>query len=252
LPERLTRQEKKKLKQLEKTLGYRFRNKAWLKNALTHRSYANERKLPATDHNERLEYLGDAVLELVMSDLLMNKYPRAPEGELSKIRASLVNEKTLTTVAHDYKIGEFLYLGKGEEMGAGREKPSLLSDAVEAILGAVYLDRGFKKAFKVIRKIALELFEQLGQEGFYKDYKTLLQERAQTLFRTVPRYKLEEEIGPDHAKTFEIHLMINNEVKGIGRGKSKKEAEQNAAKEALEGMRRETVKKARLENQSSG
>jgi len=233
LPEKLTRPELKKLKTFEKLLGYRFRHRQVLKTALTHKSYANEKRLEATDHNERYEFLGDAVLELVVSHLLMENYPDQPEGELSKLRASIVNETTLASVAREHEIGDYLYLGKGEEMGAGREKNSLLANALEAILGAVYLDRGFKKAFKVIKRIALELFEQVGQEGFYKDYKTQLQERAQILFKTVPKYKLVGETGPDHNKTFEVNLMIRGETLGVGVGKSKKGAEQNAAKEAL-------------------
>ncbi len=163
----------------------------------------------------------------------MENYPDSSEGELSKLRASIVNEKTLAKVAREHEVGKYLFLGKGEEMGQGREKPSLLSDGVEAILGSVYLDRGFKKAYKVIRRIALELFEQVGTEGFYKDYKTLLQEKAQNLFRTVPKYKLVQEIGPDHDKTFEVNLVIRGDVLGVGQGKSKKGAEQNAAKAAL-------------------
>ncbi|MDX1386536.1 MAG: ribonuclease III [bacterium] len=233
MPEPISGDEKKILKDLEKNLGYRFRHRNLLKNALTHKSYANEKRLESSDHNERFEFLGDAVLELVVSHLLMENYPEAPEGELSKIRASIVNEKTLANVARDHEIGRYLYLGKGEEMGQGREKPSLLSDAVEAILGAIYLDRGFKKAYRVIRRIALELFDQVGTEGFYKDYKTLLQEKAQNIFKTVPKYKLVQEIGPDHDKTFEVNLLIRGEVMGVGRGKSKKGAEQNAAKQAL-------------------
>lgn len=236
MPEPISRDEKKQLKKLEKNLSYRFKNRSLLKNALTHKSYANEKRLQASDHNERLEFLGDAVLELVVSDLLMEQYGDSAEGELSKLRASLVNEKTLAGVARDHQLGQYLYLGKGEEMGQGREKPSLLSDAMEAVLGAVYLDRGFSKAYRVIRRIALELFEQVGTEGFYKDYKTLLQEKAQTVFRTVPKYKLVEEIGPDHDKTFKINLLIKGEVMGMGEGKSKKGAEQNAAKEALENI----------------
>lgn len=233
MPEPISRAEKKLLRELENNLNYKFRNRALLKNALTHKSYANEKRLEASDHNERLEFLGDAVLELVVSHLLMENYSDSPEGELSKLRASLVNEKTLAKVAREHELGKYLYLGKGEEMGQGREKPSLLSDAVEAVLGAVYLDRGFGKAYRVIRRIALELFEQVGTEGFYKDYKTLLQEKAQTLFRTVPKYKLVEETGPDHDKTFTVNLMIKGDVLGVGKGKSKKGAEQNAAKEAL-------------------
>ncbi len=242
MPEKISRDEKKQLKEFEKKLGYRFRKKSLLKNALTHKSYANERRLEATDHNERLEYLGDAVLELIVSHLLMENYPQAAEGELSKLRASIVNEKTLANVAREHCLGTFLYLGKGEEMGAGREKASLLANALEAVLGAIYLDRGFKKAFKVIGRIALELFEQVGQEGFYKDYKTQLQERAQILFKTVPKYKLVKESGPDHDKTFEVNLLIRGELMGVGVGKSKKNAEQAAAKEALEALEKVEVK----------
>ncbi len=233
MSEKLTRSEAKVLKGFEKKLGYRFRHKKILKNSLTHKSYANEKRLEASAHNERLEFLGDAVLELVVSHLLMENYPESAEGDLSKLRASIVNEKTLANVAREHCLGEYLYLGRGEEMGAGREKSSLLADALEAVLGAVYLDRGFKKAFKVIKKIALELFDQVGQEGFYKDYKTQLQERAQTLFRMVPKYKLVAESGPDHDKTFEVNILIRGEVLGKGSGKSKKNAEQDAAKQAL-------------------
>ena len=233
MPEKISRDEKKILKGLEKNLGYRFKRKQWLKNGLTHKSYANERRLAALDHNERLEFLGDAVLELVVSHLLMENYPEAAEGELSKVRASIVNEKTLAGVAKAHELGKYLYLGKGEEIGAGREKPSLLANALEAVLGSIYMDRGFKRAFKVIKRIALELFQQVGQEGFYKDYKTQLQERAQVLFKTVPKYKLINESGPDHDKTFQINLTIRGELLGVGSGKSKKNAEQNAAKEAL-------------------
>lgn len=236
MPEPISKSEQKRLKELEKNLQYRFRDRALLKKALTHKSYTNEKRLESSDDNERLEFLGDAVLELVVSHLLMEQYTEAPEGELSKIRASIVNEKTLASVAKDHDVGDYLYLGKGEEMGDGRGKPSLLSDAMEALLGAIYLDRGFKKAYKVIRRIALELFDQVGKEGFYKDYKTLLQETVQTLFRTVPKYKLVQELGPDHDKTFEVNLMIRGEVFGVGRGKSKKGAEQNAAKEALRAL----------------
>lgn len=234
---KVTREEKKQLKRFEKNLAYSFRRKHWLKHALTHKSFANEQRLPPTLHNERLEFLGDAVLELVISDLLMEEYPDSPEGEMSKIRASIVNETTLTQVANSLELGDFLYLGKGEDMGGGRKKPSLLSDAMEAVFGAIYLDRGFKKAYKVIRNLALDLFEQLGTEGFYKDYKTLLQERAQELFRTVPRYKLLKEIGPDHAKIFEVVINIKGQDWGEGRGKSKKNAEQNAAKSALNNLK---------------
>lgn len=231
---KLSRDEKQKLKKLEKNLGVRFWNRDLLKSALTHKSYANERKIPSHLHNERLEFLGDAVLELVVSHTIMEKYAEDPEGELSKLRAAMVNEKTLAWMAKYLGIGDLLYLGKGEEMGQGREKPSLLADAYEAVLGAIYLDRGFRKTFRVVQKHARLLLDQVNLEGFYKDYKTHLQETAQTLFKMVPKYRMTDESGPDHDKTFQVNILINGEIYGSGSGKSKKEAEQNAAREALE------------------
>lgn len=230
---KLSRDEKKRLKALEKSLGVRFWSRELLKSALTHKSYANEKKIPSHQHNERLEFLGDAVLELVVSHTLMETYPEHPEGELSKLRAAMVNEKTLAWMAKSMGIGELLYLGKGEEIGQGREKPSLLADAYEAVLGAIYLDRGFRRTFKVVKKHAQLLLSQVTNEGFYKDYKTHLQETAQTLFKMVPKYRMTDESGPDHDKTFQVNILINGEVYGTGVGKSKKEAEQNAAREAL-------------------
>jgi ribonuclease III len=234
--EKLSKEDKKKLKELEKKLGVRFWNRLFLKRALTHKSYANERKWGGTYHNERLEFLGDAVLELVVSHTLMECYPDAPEGELSKLRAAMVNEKTLASMARSLGLGERLYLGKGEEMGLGREKNSLLSDAYEAILGALYLDRGFKRAFKVVQKHARDLLARVNETDFYKDYKTELQEASQNLFKTVPKYRLVEESGPDHDKTFKVNILIQSEVYGVGTGKSKKDAEQHAAREALEAL----------------
>ncbi len=198
-----------------------------------HKSYANEHKLPATEHNERYEYLGDAVLELSISHLLMNRFPDFPEGELSKLRAAIVNETQLAELAKALNIGDYLYLGKGEEQTGGRDKPSLLSDAFEATLGAIYLDRGFSKAFKVIKKIYDDVIERAGGVGFVRDYKTRLQELSQARFRAVPRYRLQGTAGPDHAKTFEVHLYINDNLMGVGKGASKKAAEQAAASEAL-------------------
>jgi len=234
--EKLSRDEKKKLKGLEKNLGARFWKRELLKRALTHKSYANERRWQPSFHNERLEFLGDAVLEVVVSHTLMEHYPEAPEGELSKLRAAMVNEKTLASLARSLGIGEMLYLGKGEEMGQGREKSSLLSDAYEAVLGALYMDRGFKKAYKVVRRHAEWLLARVNEEGFYKDYKTELQEASQTMFKTVPKYRLVEESGPDHDKTFKVNILIHSEIYGVGTGKSKKDAEQRAAREALEAL----------------
>ncbi len=229
----ITRSEKKQLKALEKIFGIRFKNRDLLRKALTHRSYANENNLPASEHNERLEYLGDAVLELAVSEHLMKQYPEFTEGELSKLRAAIVNERQLAELAQEYKLGEFLILGRGEDQTSGRDKPSILSDAYEAILGAAYLDRGYKHARKLIERHYKELFKDRTAESFYLDFKTELQERAQGIFKTIPQYRLVKEYGPDHRKMFEIELVIRNERFGLGKGYSKKEAEQKAAEQAL-------------------
>jgi ribonuclease III len=231
---RLTSEEKAQLKKFEKKLSYRFKRREHLKRALTHKSFVNELRLPAVEHNERYEYLGDAVLELAVSHLLMERFPDAPEGELSKLRAAIVNEGQLAELARAIELGAHLALGKGEDQTGGREKPSLLSDAFEAVLGAVYLDRGFGKAFGVIERLYRGVLERAGGVGFVRDYKTRLQEVSQARFRAVPRYRLLRTSGPDHAKTFEVHLFIQEECWGIGRGQSKKAAEQAAASEALE------------------
>jgi ribonuclease III len=230
----MTKEEKKQFRKLEKAIGYSFRKPAVLKRALTHKSYANERKLSAEEHNERLEFLGDAVLELAVSELLMKRYPDFSEGELSKMRAAIVNEKQLAALARSFRLGDFLYLGRGEEQTSGREKSSLLADAYEAVLGGIYLDRGFKKASRVIEEHYARLLEETPPHAFYQDYKTELQERCQSLFRAIPRYRLIAERGPDHDKVFDVEIYIRNEMMGQGTGRSKKEAEQEAAKEALE------------------
>lgn len=230
---KITSDEKKHLKEFEKLLSYSFRRREHLKRALMHKSYANENGYPPTDHNERYEYLGDAVLELAISHMLFEHLPDQPEGELSKLRAAIVNEKQLALIAKDVNLGKFMYLGKGEDQTGGRDKPSLVSDTFEAVFGAVYLDRGFKHAQKVIRRHFKETVDEVAKKGFYQDYKTRLQEVAQERFRTIPRYKLVGEFGPDHSKMFEIQLFIGSKLYGIGRGLSKKAAEQDAARETL-------------------
>lgn len=226
--------EKKVFKEFEKTIGYKFKKREHLKRALTHKSFANEQKLPATEHNERYEYLGDAVLELSVSHILMERFPQHPEGELSKLRAAIVNEGQLADVARSIELGRYLYLGKGESQTGGRDKASLLSDAFEAVLGAIYLDRSFDKAFDVVEKLCRTIMENAGVSGFLHDYKTRLQEISQAVFRAVPTYKLMKTTGPDHCKLFEIHLFIRGELFGIGTGNSKKAAEQEAACQAIE------------------
>ena len=229
----VTSEEKKKIKKLEKKIGYSFKNKTLLQRALTHKSSANERRLPSHEHNERLEFLGDAVLELAISENIMERFPEYPEGDLSKLRASIVNEWQLSELARHYDIGQYLYLGKGEEQTNGRQKNSLLADAYEAILGAIYLDRGFKKALALVRKHYDRLLNEATLGSFYKDFKTELQERCQAQFRSIPRYRLIREKGPDHEKVFEVEIVIQNKVYGQGKGRSKKEAEQKAAEQAL-------------------
>lgn len=229
----MTPEEKKKLRIFEKGLGYTFKKGNLLCRALTHKSFINERNLPSIHHNERLEFLGDAVLELAISEFIMERFPQSPEGELSKLRASIVNEGSLAELARQYNFGPNLYLGRGEDQTNGREKNSLLANAYEAVLGAVYLDRGFKKALCLVKKHYARLLDSTPMQSFYRDFKTELQEKSQALFRTIPRYRLVKELGPDHEKVFEVEILIRNKIYGQGRGKSKKEAEQMAAEKTL-------------------
>jgi ribonuclease III len=221
------------LAEFEDKLGYAFRDLELLKRALSHKSYANERRLGALAHNERLEFLGDAVLELGVSDLLVRQFPEHQEGELSKIRASLVNETALAEQARKIGLGKFIFLGKGEEQCSGREKNSLLSDAFEAMLGALYLDAGFQAAFAIVQKLFQPELSRAVTEDISRDYKTKLQEEVQNRYKEAPEYRLVGETGPDHAKMFEIHLYVRGEKVSEGAGKSKKQAEQNAAQSAL-------------------
>lgn len=230
----LSADDKERLKRFERRLGYKFKRREHLKRALTHKSFTNEHRLPASENNERYEYLGDAVLELSVSHLLMERFPEHPEGELSKLRAAIVNEEQLAELARGLSLGDALYLGKGEDQTGGRAKPSLLSDAFEAVLGAVYLDRGFEKAFRFVARQYKSTLDRAGGVGFVKDYKTKLQEESQCRFRSIPRYRLMSARGPDHRKLFEVHLYIRDERWGVGQGASKKAAEQAAAREALE------------------
>jgi ribonuclease-3 len=222
------------LKELEAYIGYRFDDRGLLDNALTHRSFVNENSaLPCKD-NERLEFLGDAVLELTVSDMLMKKFPDCTEGELSKLRASVVNEQPLAVLARRFRIGEFLLLGKGEETSGGRTKSSLLANAFESVVAALYLDGGFDRAAAFIGRLFEPLIEAGAITTVYTDYKTAAQEICQNLFRELPRYLMISETGPDHEKRFETSLMIGERVIATGSGRSKKEAEQQAAQKALE------------------
>jgi len=223
---------------LEERLGWKFADMSLLNNALTHRSFVNENADPSIPDNERLEFLGDAVLELTVSDMLMRRFPDHAEGQLSKLRASAVNEQPLADLARRFGIGPLLLLGKGEEGSGGRMKPSLLANAFESNIAAMYLDGGFDRTAAFISR----LFEPLIQEGefnsFYRDYKTAVQETCQILFREMPRYAVICETGPDHDKRFETNLLVGERVIASGKGRSKKEAEQQAARKALEELRK--------------
>ncbi|MGA3207840.1 MAG: ribonuclease III [Syntrophales bacterium] len=222
------------LKNFQQTLGYRFNKIDLLDNALIHRSFVNESPALSCKDNERLEFLGDAVIGLCLSDLLIRRFPDYAEGQLSKLRAYVVNEQSLAGLARKLKIGDYLLLGRGEEGSGGRTKASILSNAFEAVAAAIYLDCGFEKTYKFMEN----LFEPIVEEGIksiiYKDYKTALQEICQNRFKEMPRYTLIKETGPDHDKVFEISLAIAGKIMTAGTGKSKKDAEQQAAQRALE------------------
>lgn len=222
---------------LQEQLGWHFADIALLDNALTHRSYVNENAAACRD-NERLEFLGDAVLELTVSDMLMRKFPDHAEGELSKLRASVVNEQPLAELARRFGLGDHLLLGRGEAGSGGRMKTSLLANAFESVIAAMYLDGGFDRTTAFIGRLFGPLIEGENICGVYRDYKTAVQEIAQLLFREMPRYVVISATGPDHDKRFETSLMIGERAIARGTGRSKKEAEQQAARTALEELRK--------------
>ncbi len=214
------------LQELEKKICYQFKEHGLFVQALTHSSYANEHRWNHSRCNERLEFLGDAVLEIVTSDFLYHKYEDLPEGDLTKIRASIVCEPTLAYCAGDLSLGEYLLLGKGEEATGGRSRNSVVSDAMEALIGAIYLDGGFANAKEFIHRFILNDIEH--KQLFY-DSKTILQEMVQSRFAQGLSYEILREEGPDHNKTFEVRACIGGEEVGRGTGRTKKAAEQVAA-----------------------
>jgi ribonuclease-3 len=216
---------------LERAIGVRFKDAGIRQISLTHRSYAFEQGLGET--NERLEFLGDAVLGLVVTDLAYQRFPALPEGELAKLRAATVNMITLADVARELGLGDQILLGKGEELSGGRDKTSILADAMEAVLGAVYLDRGLDVARRLIERLFWPRMEAYARGEGDRDYKTGLQELAAQDIGTVPQYRVEER-GPDHAKEFTATVFLSGEAFGTGVGRSKKEAEQRAARKAYD------------------
>jgi len=219
-------------------LEYQFRQRRLLVAALTHKSYLNEARGSEETDNERLEFLGDAVLDLVVSEYLVHAFPDAAEGELSKLRSRLVSGKTLSRVAKRIGLGDLLRLGRGETKTQGHSKPSILADALEAVFAAVYLDGGHEAAARCVKATFSEELAFCDQTLAKGDYKTDLQELCQREFEMLPHYRTIRETGPDHEKMFEVEILIRGDHYGVGVGKSKKEAEQLAAKQALEKVRK--------------
>lgn len=218
------------MKTLEERLGYHFQNRALLENALTHSSYANEHRDAGLSSNERLEFLGDSVLGMVVADHLYREHPNMPEGELTRTRAAMVCEESLVEVARVLDLGRYLRLGKGEDAGGGRERPSILADATEAVLAAIYLDGGIAQARRTIRNLILGNEEELSAS---RDYKTALQELVQKESGRKLTYQLVGEEGPDHAKRFSVEVLLDGNTVGSGEGRTKKAAEQSAARAAI-------------------
>lgn len=221
-------------KDLEALLGHQFIQTDLLKVALTHRSFHFENRAKSSGHFERLEFLGDAVLDLVLSEALMSRYPDVDEGSLSKWRASLVNESTLSEIAREMNIGKYLYLGKSEEVGREKARPRLLASALEALLAAVYLDGGLDPARLTIGRLFAGRLSLLdGKNQYATDFKTRLQEWSQKNLHSVPEYRLLSSSGPEHAKTFCYEVLLSGTKMGMGEGNSRKAAEQEAARNAL-------------------
>lgn len=226
--------EKERMEQFQKKIKYKFKNDRLLYEALSHSSFANENK-KQRNSNERLEFLGDSVLSIVVSDYIFEHFKHLPEGELSKLRASLVCEKSLFEFSKKIDLGEYIFLGKGEELTGGRTRPSIISDAFEAVIAAIYLDGGMEPVSKYILSFIPKDISPKGAKSFH-DYKTMLQEIIQRNPEEKIEYFLKSESGPDHDKSFTVQVRLNNNVIGEGSGHSKKNAEQAAAREALELM----------------
>ena len=225
----------KRLEALQKRLGYQFKDQNLIIEALTHKSS----KQPY--NNERLEFLGDAVLDLIVGEYLYHEFKEVAEGELSKLRASLVNEKSFEKLARILHLGEYIYISLAEENNNGREKPSLLSNAFEAIIGALYLEAGLERAKELAIKLLEEAYPKIDMDAIFRDHKTTLQELTQAHFGMTPEYRLVRSFGPDHKKEFEIAVSVKGKDLALASGKSKKEAQQKAAMLALEILKKEVV-----------
>ncbi len=233
------------LEKLQDSLGYRFHNLGLLRQAMVHRSFAHEHARQAPADNETLEFLGDAVLGLAISHLLFSRFPQCTEGELSRLRSLLVNEKQLAGLAAQMDLGSCLLLGKGEERSGGRHKASLLADSLEAVLAAIYMDAGLDEVIRLVAELFASHLETSANENPLKkldrDFKTQLQELTQASFKKTPVYRLEAEEGPDHDKRFSVSVRIEDRVLAHGSGRSKKEAQQQAARRALKVLAKEAT-----------
>ena len=218
---------------LEEKIGVKFKNRELLDNAFVHKSYMNEHKSAEKEDNERLEFLGDAVLELAVTEFLFKTYPDKAEGDLTNWRSALVKGKHLAQVAADLNLGTYLYLSKGEEKSGGRKKNYILANTLEALIGALYLDKGYKVSHGFIEKFILVRLEEILEEGLHIDAKSHLQELAQEKVNVTPEYQLISESGPDHAKVFIMAALIGDKKVGEGKGSSKQKAEEDAARNAL-------------------
>ena len=232
---RSERSEYMRLEKLESSIGYIFKDKKLLKKALTHTSYANENKI---ESNEKLEFLGDSILEFISSKYIYNNYTNLKEGEMTKVRATVVCEESLYKIAKKHNFGDFLYLGKSQIKTQGKFRPAILADSVEAVIAAIYLDSGLEGCFSFIEENLKESIEVATKNVGVKDHKTVLQEKLQTNGDVKIRYNIINESGPDHNKSFETEVSCDEKVLASGKGKSKKEAEMNAAKNALEKIKK--------------
>ena len=224
--------------ELIKKIGYEFKNEEYLHEALTHRSYANEIEKGRRFNNEKLEFLGDAILNLITTEYIYDLYEKKTEGELAKLKSQIISEPVFSTIASELELGEYLYLSNGEVMSGGRHRRSILGDAFEALIGAIFKDSDYYTAKNIALKFLLGKINKLEEIEGTGDYKTVLQEFVQGKYRKMHEYNLIKTSGPDHDKVFEMSVSWNNEIHGIGIGKSKKEAEKHAAKEALSKLKK--------------
>jgi len=231
--QKYTQEEQAEVESFIEKIGLDKTNSQLIYTALTHPSYTFENPGSGLENNQRLEFLGDAVLDFIIGEYLYLTYPEKPEGELTKMRAAVVNENTLARKGMDIGLGQALFLGKGEQLSGGRTRPSIIADALVAVIGAIYLQYGFERARKFVLDMLVPEIQELNNDGNYGDFKTMLQEKAQKYDCGV-YYKILEESGPDHDKVFTAGVFLQGELKGKGTGKTKKDAEQNAARLALE------------------